>query len=411
MSNGYDVIVVGARCAGSPTAMLLARRGHRVLLLDKAGFPSDTMSTHLMHPPATAALSRWGILDRLASSGCPPITSYSFDFGVLKLAGTPRPAHGTSVAYCPRRHVLDKLLVDAAVEAGAELREEFAVEDLLVSDGVVTGVRGRARDGAKMSVKARFVVGADGRHSLVARSVAAQRYDTRPARCAMYYAYWSGLEVGSFATTIRAERRRGWAAAPTHDGTTVLGVGWPIEEFHQNRRDIEGHYLAAIELDPEFFERLRHAQRESRFVGTAELQGYFRQPFGPGWALVGDAGYHKNPVTAMGISDAFRDAEVIASSLHDVLSGERRFEAAMLDYQRARDETVRPVYEFTDQFARLEPPPLELQQLLGSLHGNQAGIDDFISVQAGTLSAPEFFAPDNVARLAGEAPRAAISVG
>ena len=171
MSTDYDAIVVGARCGGSPTAMLLARNGYRVLLVDKATFPSDTMSTHLAHPPAVAALDRWGILEQLEATNCPPITRYSFDFGPVTVAGTPRPANGTDRAYCPRRIVLDALLVEAAAAAGAELREAFAVEEVVVEDGRVTGIRGHAKGGETVTERAKVVVGADGRHSLVAKAV------------------------------------------------------------------------------------------------------------------------------------------------------------------------------------------------------------------------------------------------
>src|SRR5215203_1689276 len=140
MSKEFDAIIVGARCAGSPLAMLLARKGYRVLVVDRATFPSDTVSTHILHPLGAKALSEWGLLDRLAASGCPPIHTYTFDFGPFTLAGAP----GTSdapVAYCPRRTVLDKLLVDAAAEAGAEIREGFSVEDVLIEDGCTVGIR------------------------------------------------------------------------------------------------------------------------------------------------------------------------------------------------------------------------------------------------------------------------------
>jgi 2-polyprenyl-6-methoxyphenol hydroxylase-like FAD-dependent oxidoreductase len=132
MTNTYDVIVVGARCAGSPTAMLLARAGHRVLLVDRATFPSDTMSTHLLHPPAVAALERWGLLERLQATGCPPVTTYSFDFGPVTISGSPLAGGEPATAYGPRRIVLDALLADAAAAAGAELREGFTVQDVLV---------------------------------------------------------------------------------------------------------------------------------------------------------------------------------------------------------------------------------------------------------------------------------------
>jgi len=399
----YDAVVIGARCAGSPTAMLLARSGHRVLLLDKATFPSDTMSTHLVHPPGVAALERWGLMERLQDSGCPPVETYSFDFGPLTIAGTPQPVDGIAHGYCPRRTVLDQLLVDAAVEAGAELGEGFVVDELLADDGTVTGLRGHARGGTTVTERARVVIGADGRHSLVARAVGAEQYDERPSRLAMYYAYWSGLPSVGFDTTIRAEHRRGWAAVPTHDDLTVVPFGWPIDEFHANRSDVEAAFLATVEHAPQFAERVRAARRESRFVGSAQLPGYFRKPFGPGWALLGDAGYHKNPITAMGINDAFRDAELLAAALDDAFGARRSYDQALGEYQQIRDREARPIYELTDDFAQLQPPPPQLQHLLAATRASQAAMDAFVSVQAGTLPAPEFFAPDNVARIIGSA--------
>ena len=144
--DGYDAIVVGARCAGSPTAMLLARKGYRVLVVDRATFPSDTLSTHILHPPGVAALERWGLLDRLVATGCPPIDTYAFDFGPFTLSGAPGTAE-SPIAYCPRRTVLDKILVDAASEAGAEVRERFTVEDIIIENDRVVGVRGHSKGG------------------------------------------------------------------------------------------------------------------------------------------------------------------------------------------------------------------------------------------------------------------------
>ncbi len=400
MSAGtYDAIVVGARCAGAPTAMLLARKGYRVLLVDKARFPSDTMSTHLVHPPGVAALSRWGVLDRLVATGCPPVETYSFDFGPLTISGSPRPIDGIAHGYCPRRTVLDQLLVDAAVEAGAELREGFAVEEILAADGTVTGIRGHAMRGPAVTERARVVIGADGRHSLVAKTVQPEQYNERRSQLAMYYAYWSDLPAAGFDTTVRAEDRRGWAAIPTHDELTVVPFGWPVEEFSANRKDIEANFFATIELAPLFAERVRAATRESKFIGSAELPGYFRKPFGPGWALLGDAGYHKNPITAMGINDAFRDAELLVSALDDAFSARRTYEEGMRAYQETRDRDALPVYEFTDDFAQLRPPPPEMQQLLGAMRENQEAMDGFVSVQASTLPAPQFFDPANVAQI------------
>jgi flavin-dependent dehydrogenase len=407
MSNEtHDAIVVGARCAGSPTAMLLARKGHRVLLLDKTTFPSDTMSTHLVHPPGLASLARWGLLERVAATGCPPVDAYSFDFGPLTISGTPLPIDGIRHGYGPRRTVLDQMLVEAAVEAGAELREGFTVDEILASDGTVTGIRGHESGGTTVTERARVVIGADGRHSTVAKTVQPEEYNQRRSHLAMYYAYWSDLPSSGFETVVRTDGRRGWACLPTHDDLTVLAFGWPVEEFKTNRKDLEGNFFATMELAPGFAERVRSARRESRFIGSADLPGYVRKPFGPGWALVGDAGYHKNPITAMGITDAFRDAELVAEALDDTFSGRRSYEQAMSDYQQTRDHEALPVYEFTDDFAQLQPPPPEMQRLIGAMHGNQAAMDQFVSVQAATLSAPQFFAAENVGRIMADAKQA-----
>lgn len=395
-NDSYDVIVVGARCAGSPTAMLLTRKGYRVLLVDKATFPSDTISTHIVHPPGVAALERWGLHERLVATGCPPIHTYVFDFGPFTISGSP----GTDeapVAYAPRRTVLDKLLVDAAAEAGAEVREGFAVTDLVTEGPRVAGIRGRGPGGRSVTERARLVIGADGLHSLVAKAVAARSYHEKPRLLAGYYTYWSGLPMeGCFETYVRPQR--GFAAWPTHDGLTLLIVGWPYAELGANRKDIEGNYLKALELAPDFADRVRAAKRAERFVGTA-VPNYFRKPFGPGWALVGDAGYNKDFITGQGIADAFRDAERCATAVDESLSGARPFDAAMSDYQSTRDAQSLPMYEFTAELATLEPPPPELQQLLAAAHGNREAMNGFARMNAGVTSPAEFFSEENVRRI------------
>ena len=394
--NSYDAIVVGARCAGSPTAMLLARKGYKVLVVDRARFPSDTVSTHIVHPPGVSALRRWGLLDRLVATGCPPIDTYAFDFGPFTISGAPGTKEAP-VAYGPRRTVLDKLLVDAASEAGAEVREGFTVEQVVVEDGRVTGVRGRGRGGGAVTEHARVVVGADGRHSLVARAVKPEQYNDKPQLLCGYYTYWSGLPMdGRFETWVRPDR--GFAAWPTNDDLTVVIGGWPFAELEANRGDIEGNYLKMLELAPAFAERVRAATREARFVGTA-VPNYFRKPYGPGWALVGDAGYNKDFITGHGIHDAFRDAELCAAALDESFSGARPFEVAMGEYQSTRDQQVLPMYELTTEIATLEPPPPEMQQVLGAVHGNQDAMDGFARVMAGVTSPAEFFSEENVGRI------------
>ncbi len=396
MGKQYDAIVVGARCAGSPTAMLLARKGYRVLVVGRATFPSDTVSTHLIHPPGVGALERGGLLDRVLATGCPPIDTYAFDFGPFTLTGSPA-SSDSAVSYAPRRTVLDKLLVDAAAAAGAEVREGFAVDEVIIEDGRVTGIRGRGRGGAPVTEHADVVIGADGLNSIVARAVRPRQYDEKPPLLAAHYSYWSGLPMsGRFEVYVRPYCS--FAAWPTNDGLTLVIAGWQYKELAARRGDIEGNYRKVIDLAPSFAERMRSARREERFVGMA-VPGYFRKPFGPGWALVGDAGYNKDFITAQGIQDAFRDAELCATALDEAFTGKRSFDAAMAGYQTTRDRHVRSMYEFTAQLASQEPPPPEMQQLLGAVHGNREAMDAFARVSAGVTPPAEFFSEDNVKKV------------
>ena len=393
-SNNYDAIVVGARCAGSPTAMLLARNGHRVLVVDRATFPSDTVSTLLLHAPAIAALRRWGLLDDLIATGCPAIDSYTFDFGPFTIAGTPHPADdGGRAAYAPRRTVLDKLLVDAAARAGAEIHEGFTLTDVIREGDTVAGVRGRDATGSTVVANARVVIGADGANSSVARAVHAHEYNTKPVLEWAAYSYWRDLPTSGMETYIRPDR--GIAAIPTNDDLTLVLVGWPAEEAPAYRADVEGNYLATLELVPEFAERVGGATRVERFFGGG-VPNVMRTPYGPGWVLVGDAGYSKDPITAQGMLDAFTDAERTAGALHTVLTGQASFTDAMGAAHAARDEHALPIYELTTALATLEPPPPDMQQLFASMVGNQTAMDAFMSVVAGTLSPTDFFDPSKL---------------
>jgi 2-polyprenyl-6-methoxyphenol hydroxylase-like FAD-dependent oxidoreductase len=391
----YDVIVVGARCAGSPTAMLLARKGYKVLVVDRSTFPSDTISTHVIHPPGIEALARWGLLDRVVATGCPPLHTYVFDFGAFAISGAP--GHDGRPGYAPRRILLDQILVDGAIAAGCEVREGFIVDDVVVEDGVVTGIRGHVADGPTVTETARVVIGADGRHSVVAKAIEPERYHEKPPLLCAYYAYWSGLPMdGRFETYARD--RRGFAALPTNDDQTLVIAGWPFAEFEANKDDLERHYLAAFEQCPAFAARIRGARRESKLFG-ATVPNFFRKPFGPGWALVGDAGYTKDPITAMGMTDAFHDAELVTAALDDFFSNRQPFAAALAGYQAARDARAMPMYELTTQLATLEPPPPQMRQVLGAVAGNQDAMDGFCRVNAGATPVPEFFSDANLGKI------------
>lgn len=396
----YDAIVVGARCAGSPTAMLLARRGHHVLLVDRATFPSDTLSTNVIHAPGVALLDRWGLLDRLVATGCPPMPHYRFDFGPVVLQGTTRPVAGHTAGYAPRRIVLDQILLEGAREAGAEVREGFNMDDLLVEDGVVVGIRGHAGDGPREELRARIVIGADGRNSHVARLAGATSYNEKPRMQYGFFTYFRELPADGMQAYIRPDR--GIGVIPSSDGLTLVVVGWPYADAAAFKADVEGNFLATLDLVPELAERVRGATRVEPFLGGA-VPHFLRTPYGSGWALVGDAGVTRDPITAQGISAAFADAERCAVATSAWLSGEAAYDDVMAAWHAERDAAVVPMYEFTAQLASLAPPPDELQQLLGAIQGDQEAMDQFVSVNAGTLDPAAFFSPENIGAIMGRA--------
>jgi 2-polyprenyl-6-methoxyphenol hydroxylase-like FAD-dependent oxidoreductase len=213
-----------------------------------------------------------------------------------------------------------------------------------------------------------------------------------------YYSYWTGIETdGKVHLLPRGDCLIG--VAPTNDGKTFMFYQAPIAQFHEHRTDIEGHYLAAMNRDPWLAEQLTHATRVERFTGSADLSNFFRKPFGPGWALVGDAGYHKDPITAQGITDAFHCSELLAGAIDAGFSGRQPIEAAMAEYEAKRNELVGPLYHLTMDFARCEPPSEEMQQLMGALRGNQAGINAFLGCIAGTTKIPQFFSEENIGQI------------
>src|SRR5581483_5125769 len=306
----YDAIIVGTRVAGATTAMLLARQGMKVLAVDRASFPSDTLSTNNIQLPGVARLERWGLLGPIAAAGTPAIRRVRFDPGPVVLEGRYPAFEGADAVYGPRRTLLGTLLVEAAREAGAEVREPFVVDELTFADGRVTGVYGRSQGGGEAREQARLVVGADGKHSLVAKRVEAATYEQERPLSIGYYSYWEGvpLEGGE----IYGRGRRLIGAWPTNDGLVMTYAAWPAGEFRAFRRDLEGNLLATLDLAGDLGERVRSGRRAERIYGSADLPNFFRVPFGPGWALVGDAGLTLDPITALGINDALRDAELLA---------------------------------------------------------------------------------------------------
>ncbi len=395
----YDVIVVGARVAGAPTAMLLARRGLKVLCLDGATFPSDTLSTHQIQVPGVAKLKRWGLLDAVIAANTPPTRDVMFDTGSVVLKGRFPASDGVDALYGPRRTVLDKILVDAARASGVDLREDVIVEGLSWRDGYVTGVRGRTGSRSAISEAARLIVGADGKSSLVAKMVGAPAYFETPAVSAAYYAYWEGLTPHHGELYERPGSSVGvW---PTNDGLTVTYVGLPIAKYGKFRRDITGGILAALDRAGDVGERVRAARQVGRPLGTANLPNHVRKPFGPGWALVGDAGLVMDPVSGQGIGHAFRDAELLADAIEHGLGGRQDLQRALHAYEKERNRQTLPMYRLTVQQAEMGQRSCELEVLYQCLQGNRREIDTLLGLLSGTIPFRTYTSPIHLMRVLG----------
>ena len=397
----HDVIVIGARCAGAPTAMLLARKGYKVLLVDRATFPSDVPHGHFIHRHGPKRLARWGLLDRIVATNCPATTASIMDLGDFPLVGTGLAVDGVALGYGPRRSVFDKVLADAAVDAGAELRMGFTVDGFTTDGDRITGIRGRAKNGGgRVTESASIVVGADGRWSRLARFVGAAEYETFPSVTCWYFSYWSGMPERRIEIYMR--RDKAVLVFPTNDSLVGVFVGWPIHRFTAVRADIEGHFMAAVDEIPELSARLRAGRREEPFKGTADVPNFFRKPYGPGWALVGDAGCHKDPILALGMCDALRDVEFLARALDEGLSGLRPLADALQEYERLRNDASAADFRENLHMARFQPVPEETYRLRAALRENPEAANQFFLARQGMIPREAFFNPENLQSLLGQ---------
>jgi flavin-dependent dehydrogenase len=380
-TESVDVVVVGARCAGAATAMLLARAGHDVLVVDRAAFPSDTLSTHAIARGGVVQLRRWGLLDSVIRSGAPEIRRVEFhvpepdgDVGVV--VRTVKDRYGVDALVAPRRHILDPLLQDAAVRAGARLLTGVTVEAVLRDDeGRAVGVVGRD-DAGPIEVRARFVVGADGLKSKVARSVGARITERRQSTGATHYRYFAG----NWPAMEYHIGPSGFAGVfPTHHGDACIWVcshdDWALRQRRRHRTIDEAFESMVAQTSPALSERLRDAVGTSRARGMMSIPNQIVEPVGPGWALVGDAGYHRDAITGHGISDAFRDAELLSEALDHGLRTPQSERAALLEYHHERDRMLREIFEITCEMSAQPTPArfIELQKELGPAIDRHAG--------------------------------------
>jgi len=322
---------------------------------------------------------------------------------VLDFAGSPLVGHnlvvdGVAIGCGPRRKVLDEILVTAAIEAGAEFREQFTVDEFLSENGQVVGVIGKdVRSKSRTSERSRLTIGADGRNSRLARTVGAPTYDAVPPLTCWYFSYWSGDFEN--AAALRVRERNVIFSFPTNDHLHAIFIAWPAAEFHSVRRDIGGSFIQALRHVPELAESAEAGRREERFYGTADVPNFYRKPFGAGWALVGDAGCHKDPYLALGMRDALRDAELLSDAAHEGLSESQPVDAALAGYEAARNAASKADYQQNIQAARLLPPPEETRSLLAALRGHEEDTRQFFLVRQGLLPVERFFNPQNLQRI------------
>lgn len=359
-----DVVVVGARAAGAATAMLLARAGLEVVLLDRDRPGTDTLSTHALMRGAVVQLNRWGLLERIVDAGTPAIRETTFHYSEADVTVPIKPGSGVDALYAPRRTVLDPMLAAAAAEAGATVRYGARVVGLRTYRGRVVGVEVRDRRSGAGSIPARLVVGADGRRSTIARLVGAPRTYRASHTSAFTYGYVRGLADRGYEWAYRPGAAAGYI--PTNDELTCVFAGGLPEQIGRGGAAVLRSALAAA--SPEMADRLCSARVVSPVRTFTGQPGHLRRPWGPGWALVGDAGSWKDPISAHGLTDALRDAEQLSRAAVRALADERDAEEAYQEYELVRDRLTLPILRDSDEIAAMEWDDVRIVELLRSLN-------------------------------------------
>ncbi|HEY6310337.1 MAG TPA: NAD(P)/FAD-dependent oxidoreductase [Streptosporangiaceae bacterium] len=387
----WDAVIVGARCAGASTALLLARHGHRVLLVDRATFPSETMSTLYIHQPGVALLDRWGVLDSIIASGCPRIQTATYHIQDVVLHGPLAPFGDITATYAPRRHILDQLLINAAVKAGAEFAEGCSVSALLYSGDRVAGVRFRTRSGGEATEDARLVIGADGMRSRVAELAGAPfNIENQRASC-IYYSGWTGIKCG---LGMREWPGRSIGTVPTHDDVTLILTYFPQDDFPTIKSDpFKAHLESIRTMAPDLFDEISASEQAGKLQGTGDQQNFFRKAHGPGWALIGDAGHHLDSITARGITNAFIQAELLTDAVGSDLADERHLDAGLSRFAEARHERLIDDYYNTLETAKLQVKESRLK-MLRAISQVPALTERYFALVAGIISMEELLTPE-----------------
>ena len=376
-STHHDVVVVGGRAAGAATALLLARAGLDVLLLDRTPADTTTLSTHALMPGGVVQLHRWGLLDAVVDAGTPAVRLATFHFGGEVLSMPIKPAHGIDAVYAPRRTVLEPILIDAATDAGAAIHHGTTVHSV-IRDGAgrVVGVEGRDAQGRAVRHAARWVVGADGVQSVVARAVAAPVERRGLSATATVYGYWPDLEVDGYEWIFRPDACAG--AIPTNGGATCVFTAASSRTIGRGGLDVL-HHVARV-ASPGLAYRLATARPAAAVHTFAGRPGYLRRPWGPGWALVGDAGYWKDPIGAHGLTDALRDAELLSIAIARAMAGDLSEVEALDHYHRSRDLVSIPLFDVLDEIAGMRWTDDDIGPLLRRFN---AAMTDEVEMLAG----------------------------
>lgn len=395
--ENYDAIVVGGSVSGAPTAMLLSRQGHKVLLVEKSVFPRDTNSTHFIWPRGMSYLNRWGLADHILESA-PHYQNMEISIEGISLVGSVpiedlrdrfRTLHGDDAGvidyYCgPRRYFLDSYLLEAAKESGVEVREGVCFQDTLIEHGRVTGITAKNSDGESFSATAKIVIGADGRFSQFAKKVGARTKDYRELSTFAYYGYFSGIERQELA--IHKKGRLGTAIYPTQNNTQMVLVYGPTAWWDDFKQDLENNFMDVFRFcAPEIAKLVEKAHRTEKFKACGTMPAFQRESYGAGWALVGDAGSFKDQVTAMGITHSFRDAELITSFLHPALLGNVSLEKTLAEYQQVRAKDYQDYFDLVCYVAEMNSYSQDELKYYYSIRNDRPAVDRMISQFGDTL--------------------------
>jgi 2-polyprenyl-6-methoxyphenol hydroxylase-like FAD-dependent oxidoreductase len=378
-SRSWDAVIVGARVAGASTALLLARAGLRVLAVDRARRGSDTLSTHALMRGGALLLRRWDLLEDVVATGAPPIRRVTFHYGTESMPVTLKPYGGVDALYAPRRTMLDSLLVNAAEAAGAQCRFGLTVTDLVTHGGRVVGVVLQDRAGNIRTERAELVVGADGRNSLVAARVAAPTIKAGSHAAAFAYGYWPAEDVDGYHWYYGDGLSAG--VIPTNAGQSCVFVAGPpsvLAAASRHRQPAAAQRSLLRRLDGRLAD-LASAPSEGPVRVFRGLPARLRGAYGPGWALVGDAGCWKDPLSTHGITAAFRDADSLAAAVVAGAASARATDVTLAGYQSRRDQVALAMHPIVDRLASHEWDLAEARLLLLGLSSVMADEVDMLA--------------------------------